>query len=79
MFLLLCIERNVSEGGGIPLIKELADTISTKLNFISVRTQDSEARRMLEKFSLTNVLSSNVRPQQIYYHSFETVEVYSFY
>ena len=41
MFLLLCIERNVSEGGGIPLIKELADTISTKLDFISVRTQDS--------------------------------------
>ena len=61
MFLLFGIERNVSEGGGIPLIKELAD-ISTKLNFFSVRTQDSEARRMLEKFSLTNVLSSNVRP-----------------
>ena len=61
MFLLLCIERNVSEGGGIPHIKDLAD-ISTKLNFISVRTQDSEARRVLEKFSLTNVLSSNVRP-----------------
>ena len=64
MFLLLCIERNVSEGGGIPLIKELAD-ISTKLNFISVRTQDSEVKRKLEKFSLTNVYSSNVRPYQI--------------